>query len=67
MRTSLDHLPAARQRELERFVQILFEEFGDVLASATVECKRQVRIQKVILHGSYVRRAGQRRTTYWVG
>jgi predicted nucleotidyltransferase/HEPN domain-containing protein len=55
MRTSLDHLPPAKQRELERVVQILFEEFGDATATATVDWKRQARILKVILYGSYAR------------
>ncbi|MEN3746079.1 HEPN domain-containing protein [Sphingomonas sp. HF-S3] len=55
MRTDLDHLPPAKQRELERVVQILFEEFRDATASATVEWKRQARILKVILYGSYAR------------
>ena len=55
MRTDLDHLPPAKQRELERVVQILFEEFGDATASATVDWKRQARILKVILYGSYAR------------
>jgi len=32
MRTDLDHLPANKQRELERVVEILFEEFGDATA-----------------------------------
>jgi hypothetical protein len=34
MRTDLDHLPPAKQRELERVVSIVFEEFGDALALA---------------------------------
>ncbi|NIJ63156.1 putative nucleotidyltransferase/HEPN domain-containing protein [Sphingomonas leidyi] len=55
MRTDLDHLPAAKQRELERVVQILFEEFRDATALATSEWKRQARILKVILYGSYAR------------
>ncbi len=55
MRTDLDHLPAAKQRELERVVQILFEEFGDATATATVDWKRHARILKVILYGSYAR------------
>jgi predicted nucleotidyltransferase/HEPN domain-containing protein len=55
MRTDLDHLPAAKQRELERVVQILFEEFGDATAIATSEWKKQARILKVILYGSYAR------------
>src|SRR5688572_18661975 len=55
MQTSLDHLPAAKQRELERVVQILFEEFADATAIATSEWKKQARILKVILYGSYAR------------
>jgi predicted nucleotidyltransferase/HEPN domain-containing protein len=55
MRTDLDHLPPAKQRELERVVQILFEEFGDATAIATSDWKKQARISKVILYGSYAR------------
>ncbi|TPG56525.1 HEPN domain-containing protein [Sphingomonas glacialis] len=55
MRTDLDHLPPAKQRELERVVQILFEEFGDATAIATSAWKKQGRILKVILYGSYAR------------
>ncbi|MET3712329.1 putative nucleotidyltransferase/HEPN domain-containing protein [Sphingomonas trueperi] len=55
MRTGLDHLPPAKQRELERVVQILFQEFGDATAVATSDWKKQGRILKVILYGSYAR------------
>ncbi len=55
MKTSLDHLPPAKQRELERVVRILFEEFADATAIATSEWKKQARILKVILYGSYAR------------
>jgi predicted nucleotidyltransferase len=55
MQTSLDHLPPAKQRELERIVRILFEEFGDATAIATSDWKKQARILKVILYGSYAR------------
>lgn len=55
MRTDLDHLPPAKQRELERVVQILFEEFGDATAIANSEWKKNARILKVILYGSYAR------------
>jgi hypothetical protein len=44
-----DHLPAAKQRELERVVQILFEEFGEATALATQDWKKKGRILKVIL------------------
>ena len=54
MKTSLDHLPAAKQRELERVVQIVFEEFGAAHENATSRRKRG-RILKVILYGSHAR------------
>jgi predicted nucleotidyltransferase/HEPN domain-containing protein len=55
MRTDIDHLPPAKQRELERVVQILFEEFEDATALGTQEWKKKGRILKVILYGSYAR------------
>ena len=55
MRTDLDHLPPAKQRELERVLQILFEEFEEATALATQEWKKKGRILKVILYGSYAR------------
>jgi predicted nucleotidyltransferase/HEPN domain-containing protein len=55
MRTDLDHLPAAKQRELERVVQIVFEEFEDTLALAKHQWKKRGRIEKIILYGSYAR------------
>ncbi len=54
MRTDLDHIPAGKQRELERVLQILFEEFNDVQALATGK-RKAGRILKVILYGSYAR------------
>jgi predicted nucleotidyltransferase/HEPN domain-containing protein len=55
MRTDLDHLPPAKQRELERVVQILFEEFEEKISLATQDWKRKGRILKMILYGSYAR------------
>jgi uncharacterized protein len=54
MRTELDHLPAAKQRELERVVQILFEEFEDAKGKPTGD-KKLGRILKIILYGSHAR------------
>ncbi|MFC3443909.1 HEPN domain-containing protein [Sphingobium rhizovicinum] len=54
MRTNLDHLPASKQRELERVVQIIFEEFGDANNLATGK-RKAGRIHKIILYGSYAR------------
>jgi predicted nucleotidyltransferase/HEPN domain-containing protein len=55
MRTDLDHLPPAKQRELERVVQIHFEEFDEARALATQDWKKKGRILKIILYGSYAR------------
>ena len=55
MRNDLDHLPPTKQRELERVVQIVFEEFAEATALATNGWKRRARILKVILYGSYAR------------
>src|ERR1700759_3970944 len=55
MRDQLDHLPEAKQRELERVVQIRFEGFDAATRPGTVPFKKQARILKVILFGSYAR------------
>src|SRR6185437_11606853 len=55
MRNDLDHLPAAKRRELERVVQILFEEFDEACGLATQEWKKKGRILKIILYGSHAR------------
>ena len=55
MRTDLDHLPANKQRELERVKAIIFEEFADSVALATMSWKKKGRIDKIILYGSYAR------------
>ena len=55
MKTDLDHLPANKQRELERVKAIIFEEFEDALALGTMNWKKKGRIDKIILYGSYAR------------
>jgi uncharacterized protein len=55
MRTDLDHLPPAKQRELERAVQILMAEFDKATARATQPWRRNGKIYKIILFGSYAR------------
>ncbi len=55
MRTDLDHLPDKKRRDLERVVQILFAEFEDATSLATQKWKKQGRVLKVILYGSYAR------------
>jgi predicted nucleotidyltransferase/HEPN domain-containing protein len=55
MRNDLDHLPANKQRELERVKAIIFEEFEDAIALGTMSWKKKGRIDKIILYGSYAR------------
>src|SRR3546814_11606071 len=55
MRTNIDHIPPQKRRDLERVVQIIFEEFEDALALATQQWKKRGRIEKIILYGSYAR------------
>ncbi len=55
MKTSIDHLPEHKQRELGRIVEILHEEFDDALDNGTAEFKKKGRILKIILFGSYAR------------
>lgn len=54
MTTDLDHLPPAKQRELERVVEIVFDEFRAVTENATGP-RKGGRILKIILFGSYAR------------
>ncbi len=48
MRTELDHLPPAKQRELDRVVQILFEEFEDAngkpIGERRLRCRQPRRV-----------------------
>jgi predicted nucleotidyltransferase/HEPN domain-containing protein len=55
MKTSLDHLPEAKRRELARVVEILFAEFEAGTAGGHSTHKREGQILKVILFGSYAR------------
>lgn len=54
MRTDIDHLPAAKQRELERIVEVIFEEFRDAIGNATGP-RKGARILKIVLFGSHAR------------
>ncbi|AYG62430.1 nucleotidyltransferase and HEPN domain-containing protein [Rhizobium jaguaris] len=55
MKSSLDHLPERKQRELSRIVEIVHEEFEDALKEGTADFKKKGRILKIILFGSYAR------------
>lgn len=55
MKTSLDHLPEAKRRELQRIVQILFAEFEDALKGRNAPHRKAGRILKIVLFGSYAR------------
>jgi predicted nucleotidyltransferase/HEPN domain-containing protein len=55
MRTNIDHLPQVQQDELARVVRILMEEFETATGRATQPWKRNGKIYKIILFGSYAR------------
>jgi predicted nucleotidyltransferase/HEPN domain-containing protein len=55
MRTALDHLPAAKRRELEQVTRILFDEFEDAIKTKLSAKRKAGRILKLILFGSYAR------------
>jgi predicted nucleotidyltransferase/HEPN domain-containing protein len=55
VKTSLDHLPEGKRRELARVVEILFAEFEDALKGRNAPHRKAGRILKIILFGSYAR------------
>lgn len=54
MRNDLNHLPTAKQRELERIVEVIFDEFRGATENATGP-RKGARILKIILFGSHAR------------
>ncbi|WP_046602136.1 nucleotidyltransferase and HEPN domain-containing protein [Neorhizobium galegae] len=55
MKSSIDHIPLRKQRELGRVLEILHEEFEDALKEGTAGFKKRGRILKIILFGSYAK------------
>jgi predicted nucleotidyltransferase/HEPN domain-containing protein len=55
MKSSIDHMPPRKQRELGRVLEILHEEFEDALKEGTAGFKKRGRILKIILFGSYAK------------
>jgi predicted nucleotidyltransferase len=55
MKSSLDHMPPRKQRELAQVLEILHEEFEDALKQGTADFKKRGRILKIILFGSYAK------------
>lgn len=55
MRNDIDHLPSIQQRELLRIRQILLDEFALAISRATQPWKKNGKIHKIILFGSYAR------------
>jgi hypothetical protein len=74
MRSDINHLPHAKQRELDRVVEMLFQGFRETVQNATGP-RKSARILKIILFGSYARGTGSMRspmptstnriTTFW--
>ena len=55
MRRDVDHLPPTQQAELERVKQLLMDEFTQAISRATASWKKNGKILKIILFGSYSR------------
>ncbi len=55
MRTGIDHLPQGQQDELARVVRILMDEFELATSRATQPSRRNGKIYKIVLFGSYAR------------
>src|SRR3546814_7993362 len=55
MRNDVDHLPPAKQEELARATQILLDEFTVAISRATQPWKKNGKVRKIILFGSYAR------------
>ena len=55
MKTDVDHLPAVQQGELERIQRVLMEEFAEAISKATTPSRKNGKILKIILFGSYAR------------
>ncbi|WP_231377505.1 MULTISPECIES: HEPN domain-containing protein [unclassified Sphingobium] len=55
VRSNVDHLPSVQQGELDRVKQLLMGEFAEATARANQPWKKNGRILKVILFGSYAR------------
>ncbi|RSB81631.1 HEPN domain-containing protein [Rhizobium pisi] len=55
MKSSLNHMPLRKQREIGRVLEILHEEFEDALKEGTADFKKRGRILKIILFGSYAK------------
>lgn len=55
MRTGLDHLPPANQRELRMVADLILDAFEEAHARHATVWKKKGRIHKIILYGSYAR------------
>jgi uncharacterized protein len=55
VRSDVDHLPLVQQAELDRVKQILMGEFAEAISRANQPWKKNGRILKIVLFGSYAR------------
>lgn len=55
MKTSLDHLPAAKRKELDLVVETLRSGFAEAISRRTMPRFRNGKLLKIILFGSYAR------------
>lgn len=55
MKTSLEHLPSGKRRELEHVAQILRSSFEEAISTRRAPRLKDGRLLKIILFGSHAR------------
>jgi predicted nucleotidyltransferase/HEPN domain-containing protein len=55
VKSDVDHLPAVQREELERIQRVLMQEFAEAIGRATTPSRRNGKILKIVLFGSYAR------------
>jgi uncharacterized protein len=55
VKQDIDHLPEVQHGELERIQRILMDEFEEAISRATTDSRKNGKIYKIILFGSYAR------------
>lgn len=55
MRHGIEHVSVTERRELERIIEMILDEFDDVLSLAQRDWRTNGRIDKIVLYGSHAR------------
>lgn len=64
MKYDVDHLPEIKPGELARVQHVLMEEFAEAISKATTRSRKNRKILKIILFGSYAREVDEPENGY---